>query len=66
MLMFTTFLQCVYCMYQKLQTTDIHRHGSGPPIAMVFHRRRVPDLSHDLKLITMSYEIYYTALLHVP
>ena len=37
-------LQIVYYMYQNLQKFDIHWHGSGPSIAMIFHLRRVSDL----------------------
>ena len=36
-------------MYQILQKFDIHWHGGGPSITMMYHLRRVSDLLYDWK-----------------
>ena len=48
-------LQIVYCMYQILQKFDMHWHGGGPSIAMVYHPRRVSDLLYDWKSCLLCY-----------
>ena len=42
-------------MYQKLQKFDIHWHGGGPSMAMVFHLRRVSELLYNWKSYLLSY-----------
>ena len=48
-------LQIVHCMYQKLQKFDIHWYGGCPPMAMVFHLRRVSDMLYDWKSCLLCY-----------
>ena len=42
-------------MYQILQKFDIHWHGGGPSIAMIYHIRRVSDLLYDWKSCLLRY-----------
>ena len=43
-------------MYQILQKFDIHWHGGGPSIAMMYHLRRVSDLLYDWKSCLLCYQ----------
>ena len=56
-LMFISTISFTNCIlyYQILQKFDVHWHGGGPSIAMVYHLRRVSDLLYDWKSCLLCY-----------
>ena len=51
-------------MYEALQKFDIHWHGGGLSIVMMYHLRRVSDLLYDWKGCLLCY--MKDVVLHCP